>query len=457
MKVDQRFLATLCALLGACLAVTVWLLVLHWPASQPDFVALDLSSSGGAIDVADEAAPACMGSTTLRPRIIVAAADADALVKASADFLANGANDQETILMALAALPIEGGVVELSAGTFSLSKGVKIAWANCVTLRGSGWNTVLKLAESAELTPAGMIHVGDSRYVTIENMALDGNASKQSDGSQKYGYYTVRSDHLIVRNLYVANFPRYGIDPHEPTSHILIENNLVERNGFDANGFDGITLDGVKFGTVVNNLVHHNGRNGINIVSNSSNIIVVRNVSTENLGSGILIQNGSSDVTVVGNTLSENSKNGAFLKVTNNNILARNRIADNGGHGIEIVGLYNAIVSNSLEGNGQAANNTFADIQLKNDGQTFSMFNLVVANFVGRSGEAGTRCAVEEFSTGDTYNVIVGTLAQSPPPLAIRTRANHSIILMNQRISAETATSNMDADQSEQAANPCTS
>ncbi|MEN6519204.1 MAG: hypothetical protein ABFC38_13695 [Methanospirillum sp.] len=59
------------------------------------------------------AAPAAATAT-----ISVAAADAPAEVRASADFVCDGVDDQLEINRAFAALPWDGGTVRLSAGTF---------------------------------------------------------------------------------------------------------------------------------------------------------------------------------------------------------------------------------------------------------------------------------------------------------------------------------------------------
>ena len=76
----------------------------------------------------------------------------------------------------------DGGVVQLDPGTYLLDKSIEMR--SGVTLRGAGWKTVLKLADSsvASLTSiqsgtvAAMIYADadDITDFAIENLAIDG-------------------------------------------------------------------------------------------------------------------------------------------------------------------------------------------------------------------------------------------------------------------------------------------
>ncbi len=82
--------------------------------------------------------------------VTVAASDSSAAVRASADYLCDGVNDQQEIQAALAALPASGGEVVLTAGTFRC-KG-NLAPKAHTTLRGQGESkTSLAFTNSALL------------------------------------------------------------------------------------------------------------------------------------------------------------------------------------------------------------------------------------------------------------------------------------------------------------------
>ncbi len=99
------------------------------------------------------------GSLTRALAITVAASDSSAAVRASADYLCDGVNDQQEIQAALAALPASGGEVVLTAGTFRC-KG-NLAPKAHTTLRGQGESkTSLAFTNSALLVDEEYSHAG---------------------------------------------------------------------------------------------------------------------------------------------------------------------------------------------------------------------------------------------------------------------------------------------------------
>lgn len=71
------------------------------------------------------------------PHLFVAANDAPAAMKLRADYVCDGTADQADINAALAALPTNGGIVELSEGTFSVSAQILIDRHSTI-IRGQG-------------------------------------------------------------------------------------------------------------------------------------------------------------------------------------------------------------------------------------------------------------------------------------------------------------------------------
>ncbi len=115
---------------------------------------------------------------------VVAAADADARLQASADFVCPGSNDHLVINAAVAALPEAGGRVHLTAGTYNIGGvtgtygGISIFRSN-VILAGEGQGTRLILQDG--LTDINAIWIkGDICNVAIRDLYINGNGKHQA-------------------------------------------------------------------------------------------------------------------------------------------------------------------------------------------------------------------------------------------------------------------------------------
>lgn len=136
-----------------------------------------------------------------------------------------------------------------------------------------------------------------------------------------YGFYSFEArDVAIVNNRYVDSI-RYGIDPHDRSTRLIIAGNLaegtVERHGIIGSRgishsfiFDNVSRKNTQSGimldrqctenVITNNRVYDNG-NGIAIYESPANRIV-DNVIAFNGGNGVRVRN-SVDVLVQGNTI----------------------------------------------------------------------------------------------------------------------------------------------------------
>lgn len=97
-----------------------------------------------------------IGSTAVLQQsvLLVAASNAPEWTRDVADFVCDGTADDVEIQAALDALPLGGGKVELSAGTFTLASQVARAIAN-VTIQGAGAATQLNLDAATVPISAG--------------------------------------------------------------------------------------------------------------------------------------------------------------------------------------------------------------------------------------------------------------------------------------------------------------
>ncbi len=136
-----------------------------------------------------------------------------------------------------------------------------------------------------------------------------------------YGFYSFEAcDVAIVNNRYVGNI-RYGIDPHDRSTRLIIARNVaegtVERHGIigsrgisDSYIFDNVSRNNAKSGimldrqctgnVIANNRVFDNG-NGIALYESPNNL-VLNNMIVFNGGTGLRARN-STDVLVQGNII----------------------------------------------------------------------------------------------------------------------------------------------------------
>jgi parallel beta-helix repeat protein len=347
--------------------------------------------------------------------IVVAASNSDPTAAAQANYQATGINDQSVINAAIAQVNAAGkGTVLLLPGVYNISSNVLVR--NNVTLKGSGWNTKLRLTDETDLTLSGIIRSqGDSNKssdidvfnVKISDLQIDGNRARQTRKNEKYGVYGAYTD-SVFENLYVRNTPSYGFDPHEnsrngaPTKNLIIRNNIVENSGLD-----GITLDKVIDSVVENNLSINNFRHGFNFVTESENSRLANNISVGNGGNGITLQTGSRKLEITGNEVVSNQGNGIYLPEEGLNNIQGNKILSSGKYGIGIrQSSGNTIANNLVMDSSQIQHDRYSEIELYDDSISYSRFNTVRDNIVRAGLSNRSRYSIREKAIGDDYNVI---------------------------------------------------
>jgi hypothetical protein len=152
--------------------------------------------------------------------VLVAASDSSAKVKATADFVCDGTNDEVTIQAAIAALPTTsttvyttlngadtsatstGGTVFLAAGTYNID-GVAIDLTTklCVVLRGEGAATVIKnnQTDGGHAIEANVADPSTSPYpwrCEVRDMMVMGNADSG------YGVYFFNGEAQRIHNVH---------------------------------------------------------------------------------------------------------------------------------------------------------------------------------------------------------------------------------------------------------------
>lgn len=139
-----------------------------------------------------------------RAYLLVASNGASATVKARADQVCNGTNDNVEIQAAIDALPAGGGVVVLSDGTFTISSTINIA-VNDTVLEGQGYGVTI-------ITGDGTLEKGFSVTAScyFKKLTLD-NLGRAIEAD-----HTVKADYLKIKycsftNINVGTFRNIAV------------------------------------------------------------------------------------------------------------------------------------------------------------------------------------------------------------------------------------------------------
>lgn len=194
----------------------------------------------------------------------------------------------------------------IPAGTYAIDGGAAtrtyegLQVRDNVTIVGDGMGqTVIKAMDGNSVGFTGLIRtpVGEeTTNVTIRDLTLDGNRANTTgkvDGffcGTEPGSPEQCAD-ITLFNVEAMNCSGYGIDPHEQTVRMWIENCVSH-----GNGLDGFTLDFLIDSTIRNNINYGNDRHGFNVVTQTQNTVLEGNIAYDNGSAGIVTQRGSENV-----------------------------------------------------------------------------------------------------------------------------------------------------------------
>lgn len=363
---------------------------------------------------------------------VVAASNAPAHVKAQADYVCDGTDDNVEIQVALNALPAGGGVVQLTAGTFTLSANI-VAYGSYRTLQGTGSATIIKATTD--------VVVILSNYAVWRNLTFDGQSARSVrpytngtdwlmenitmlNSTQPAGFALAtnvrgkiinssffpagdsRALALTTNDTYVENVYINGVN--STTDGLVGINspaisNVVFNGGTIKNSANGVAIYTAVDATNVKilNMTIDNTRNGIynqanyGVTANNylTNIGVANGIDTGLANYAVIMGNiingiastginvAGNYVTVVGNTVNSatgSSGNGIVVESTGYTSIVGNTVTNNVQYGILVYGTvatnskYNTIVGNTAKGNGYGIAET----------ATYSDYNLIEGNTV---------------------------------------------------------------------------
>lgn len=176
-----------------------------------------------------------------------------------------------------------------------------------------------------------------------------------------YGVYTYGGNAMEFRGNEFDNNVLYGLDPHDNSDNLIIENNQAHNNG--THGI--ICSRFCDHLTIRNNRAYNNGGNGIMLHRLTDQSLVEDNEAYDNGDSGIAIFDSHHN-TIRHNTLYRNAKGIRFSVGSSNNFITDNTITDNRAYGIYF---YKGSDEPTISGDGRPTNNQFINNEVRGNGQ----------------------------------------------------------------------------------------
>ncbi len=313
--------------------------------------------------------PADLGGPTLQDHthpkesmtsILVSHPDARDEVIRMSDFECDGVADHLEIQEAIDELTADGGTVWLSEGVFDIGATLTFPGGPTnpgIILRGMGWNTVLRITNSADIDA---ITFNEQNDIFLADFKIDGNRANQTaqgtgvDATEGAGQDSIGSR---IERLWITEMDADGILIGSTTSQFIVracridncdnagirffgsKNQIIGNNVIDC-GTEGIfgDDDAGNGNVIADNIVDGCGSEGIITVMHGTTI--VGNTSRNNLDGIVSAGTGgtATDNVIVGNVATDNSRYGIKL-----------------GNGVDGDSASNVVVGNLVTGNGTEA------------------------------------------------------------------------------------------------------
>lgn len=229
--------------------------------------------------------------------------------------------DYSSIQEAIDSLPETGGTVFIPAGTYVISVPIKVPAH--VSLEGAGFDTVLVLAEGANVNVIENMNprIWLDEDIRVANLRINGNGVAQDSAVSGIFLYTVPNSR--VENVWLHDFPEYTISAG--VFLLLCPDSTVRNVVASDNRYTGIFVSWSDNSLILGNYLVSNHR-GIYI--SYSNYTVVRKNKIVDCDEGIRLYGDSSYNRIIQNNIEGSSDEGIviFHATCENNFLVNNRI-----------------------------------------------------------------------------------------------------------------------------------
>jgi len=308
--------------------------------------------------------------------IKVAASNASIISKSVANYVCDGTSDDVEIQTAINSLDASnGGIVQLSEGTFNISAKITITNAN-VTLIGSGGGVSTTRANSvlSQINNANLDYIVYSTGYNCKfiRFIIYGN---QDNNTTTIGISTVgNSINAVFQDINVYKMPSHGF--------------LISSNGYAIGCYSELNVDmGWRF-------------------IGTENFVCFRCNGQGNGNSGFYMNYTSKYISLVGCMIDSNgatsTRDGVYIQDTYFNTVQGCFIQSNSRHGIILNGGgHHNISNNMILDSGILADNTYSAILMQD-----SIHNIIHGNTIALDRQAlNPNYGVEETGTSDYNNV----------------------------------------------------
>lgn len=304
--------------------------------------------------------------------ITVAASNAPAWVRAIANYVCDGTDDDVQINAAINATGT--GRVYLSSGTFTI--GSTITLQNNIKLEGQGFNTIITCKNSFT---DHMLTVSGKTGVSLSNFKIDGNKTNQTFTTfdAKSLIYVYNSSFSGVENLFLYNGIAAGIQ---------YKGNAAQYTGLSIRGCKLSTLhNGILLSTygeycrISDCVINTVSQYGINIAG-AGNVTVNNAQATQCSIAGINVDSNGTNPTkiTVSNSHFNHNAIGIVLKSVSRVSIVNCNAISNTQDGIKLIGAsYCSVIGGTVGANSAGTHNTYSEIKLMSDGSTHSLNNII--------------------------------------------------------------------------------
>jgi parallel beta-helix repeat protein len=329
--------------------------------------------------------------------VLVASSTATTYQKAIADFYCDGVADQVEIQLAINSLPATGGIVMLTAGTFSMNTNSPITLvSNMLFLMNPA--TIIKLTANVGDNPK-ILSADTKTNIVIRGGILDGSKALQTVavGIQAMCIQMLSCTDCWIDQVTTLNpgtsaaLSGYGIYLftclRTRVTHCLMNGAKRENFCHYWHSTDSVITGNVAMNCDDRNYVFHS----------SERCLFSNNVSLGATITGIDFTTEGVECIITGNEVSGSGYDGIYVGPASiRNIISNNILRANGRHGIYVQGYDNQVLNNECISNVGAGINLHAD----------SSYNLIASNWCYDNGSGGAGYQNGIHVSGD-YNSIV--------------------------------------------------
>jgi poly(beta-D-mannuronate) C5 epimerase len=239
----------------------------------------------------------------------------------------------------------------------------------------------------------------------FDKVGVKGTVENSHIHHNYFGAYTWGADAMTWRGNEFNNNIQYGLDPHDNSDNLVIEN-----NDFHHNGNHGLICSRYCDHLMIrNNRSFNNTGNGIMLHRLTNQSVVEGNEAYNNSDSGLAIFDSHQN-TIRRNSFHDNQKGIRFSVGSSENIIDDNDIADNSQYGLYF---FKGSDAPTEAGDGRPKRNRFTNNRIT-DNRTYGILlkeapeNVFTGNMIEDNGDVGVYVRDGSHKTTITNNIIRG-------------------------------------------------